>query len=135
MKFLFSFCLIFFLLSLKAESYVVLHQKAVKENLTNATLKEIYLGKKNFWQNGSRIYPSTSTTKNEEIQKFLEQVLDMSDDQYNNYWRRILFSGKGRPPRVFANDAEVIEFVESFENAIGIISQKPKSLPAGLILK
>ena len=38
------------------------------------------------------------------------------------YWKRMIFSGKGIPPKELADDAEVIEFVRSNPGAVGYVT-------------
>ncbi len=53
--------------------------------------------------------------------RFLQQVLQLDDEQYRAYWMVRRHVGKGIPPRDLANSADVIQFVQATPGAIGYI--------------
>jgi hypothetical protein len=52
---------------------------------------------------------------------FMPQVVGKTWDQFNNYWRRLLFSGKGSAPTTFRDPAELLAFVERTPGAVGYV--------------
>jgi hypothetical protein len=121
--------------SAKADnSYIVMSStdSIVQENVDIKDLKDIFLGHRVLWRNGDRIFPAHIRKTSSYMNKFLESVLSMSPRQYNKYWRRRLFSGKGHPPVEFNNDDKVLSYVQKTEGAIAIISKLPKKKYTGL---
>ncbi|OUR93584.1 hypothetical protein A9Q84_19135 [Halobacteriovorax marinus] len=128
---------LFILLSLGAQaqtSYLVMSstESSIDESIDLSDLRDIYLGNRIFWRNGDRIFPAHTTAKSNNITLFLKKVLYMSPRKYNKYWRRRLFSGKGHPPKELENDKNIIDYVKKTEGAIGLISQVPSTMDAGL---
>lgn len=52
---------------------------------------------------------------------FYDKVVEKSPSQLNAYWSRLIFTGKGSPPRQVGSDAEVAEAVLEDEEAIGYV--------------
>ena len=48
-------------------------------------------------------------------------MLNKSGSQLKSYWSKLVFTGKGTPPKVVANDAEVISLISANPNLIGYI--------------
>jgi TonB family protein len=58
---------------------------------------------------------------------FLKEVLHQSDDTLQNYYRTLVFTGKGQMPKAFGSDAEVLAYVARTRGAIGYISTTTES--------
>lgn len=84
-------------------------------------LARIYLGKKTLWSSGTRITPALADEGGPIGLQFLDDVIEKSLSQYRAYWKRLLFSGGGVPPRSFRSSAEVVEFVARQPGAIGVV--------------
>lgn len=84
-------------------------------------LARIYLGKKTLWDSGARITPALADEGGPIGLAFLDDVIEKSLSQYRAYWKRLLFSGGGVPPRSFRNSAEVVDFVARQPGAIGVV--------------
>jgi ABC-type phosphate transport system substrate-binding protein len=52
---------------------------------------------------------------------FLSTHLSRTPDQYTKYWKKLVFSGKGRTPKAFGTEAEVLEYIAQTQGAIGYI--------------
>ena len=95
--------------------------KSVSETaLTSSEIKDIFLGKKKKWSNNTRIYFVVSG--NDQLHEaFLQAYISKTPNQFNAYWKNMLFTGKGSPPKVRNTDKEVIEYVAEIPGAIGYI--------------
>lgn len=110
-----------------AETYVVMSgtKATVKEKIDLNDLREIYMGHRIFWTDGERIYPSHIDKESSSMNIFLNQVLSMNPRQFNKYWRRRLFSGKGHPPKEIENDRQALDYVRKTKGSIAIVSRLP----------
>ena len=52
---------------------------------------------------------------------FLSEVVKKSKSQYSAYWAKIMFTGKGVPPKVVTSDKDMIELVSKNPNIIGYV--------------
>ena len=90
-------------------------------SLSQAELARIYLGKKTFWDSGSRITPSLLNEKSPLTEAFLEESVKKTVRQYRAYWKRHLFSGKGTAPKTFTSSSQVANYVAENPGAIGVV--------------
>ena len=88
--------------------------------LSKKELKNIYLGKKTKWNNGNRIaffiYESSELHNS-----FLKLYIGKSASQFNNYWKKIVFTGKGKFPKKVKNETELLTIINETPNAIGYV--------------
>lgn len=91
------------------------------------------MGYRVLWRNGDRIFTSHIKMNSIHMKRFLKDVVSLSPRQFNKYWRRRLFSGKGHPPLEFKTDKKVLDYVHKTDGAIGIVSKIPKRNIAGLL--
>lgn len=115
-------------------SYLVLSSKesSVKERLSLPDIKNIFLGKKIFWNDGSRIYRVHIKQDSDQMKKFLESILKMTSREFNKYWRRKLFAGKGHPPTEFKTEEEALNYISKNAGSVGIVGSKPEKYNDGL---
>jgi ABC-type phosphate transport system substrate-binding protein len=52
---------------------------------------------------------------------FHDNVVKKSPSQMKAFWSKLVFTGKGTPPKEFASDEEVLAFVSSTPGAIGYV--------------
>lgn len=102
--------------------YVVIQKQNKEENINKKLIRNIFLGFKSRWDNsGARVRAATSSVSTPSIATFLEEVCSMKPQEFLSYWRRKLFSGNGHPPKQFSDAKEVIDYVKSTPNAVGIV--------------
>jgi ABC-type phosphate transport system substrate-binding protein len=116
------FCIVFALVTGAAHANVlIIANKNVKDAaITKADLKEIFLGKKVQWADNTKIRFVTLKESGPH-ETFLRTYINKSVQQYSNYWRQMVFTGKGRIPKSFSTSAEMIEYVSGTNGAIGYI--------------
>ncbi len=108
-----------------AEEIFVFTNKAVPDSsISQAELKNIFLGKKVRWADNQRIdcVAQKDTSCHE---SFLQQYIQKNPFQFNNYWKKQIFTGKGQPPRTFASEQELIDYVSRTSGAIGYSCSRP----------
>ena len=52
---------------------------------------------------------------------FDESVLGRSTSQVTSYWSKLVFTGKGTPPKEISSETDVIELVKNNQNIIAYI--------------
>jgi ABC-type phosphate transport system substrate-binding protein len=100
---------------------VIVHKSTKISRLDREEVARIFLGKKTLWESGTRVAPSMLDETLPAIEPFLETTIRKSVVQFHTYWKRLVFSGGGAPPRTFRSSAEVIEFVAREPGGIGVI--------------
>lgn len=84
-------------------------------------VKNVYLGKKSVWSDGSHItvFTQIGSTVNK---VFMKEMARKTPQQYSTYWKKSLFTGTGLPPKDFSSDDAVKAAVAAKPGAIGYIS-------------
>jgi ABC-type phosphate transport system substrate-binding protein len=107
---------------LMAGDIVIIGNKSVVESKINKQdLKNIFLGKKTTWSDNKKIVFVTQDNAGVSDQ-FLSEYVNKSVSQFSSYWKEKVFTGQGTPPKSFASDKELVQFVSQTEGAIGYVS-------------
>ena len=112
-------CLVVLSTSAFAELVVIVHPSNNSE-LNAKKVQRIFLGKEKKFSNGSPVMPFNQTT-NALRGAFDSDVLGRSSTQVSAYWSKLVFTGKGIPPKELADDAAVIAAVAANAGAIGYV--------------
>jgi ABC-type phosphate transport system substrate-binding protein len=100
---------------------IIANKSVPVSSITSATLKLIYLGKKNTWSDGSAIVP-VSLQSGGIHEAFLGQFIEKSSSQYSSFWKQAIFTGEGTPPRSFATSSELVSYVANTPGAVGYVA-------------
>jgi ABC-type phosphate transport system substrate-binding protein len=104
-----------------AGNIILIANKGVgASSLSKGDVQLIFLGKKTSWDDGKKITPVVLRSGRVHDQ-FLKANLDKSASQFDTFWKQMMFTGKGRPPKSVAGDADVVHFVSSTDGAVGYI--------------
>lgn len=86
-------------------------------------LQRIYMGKQTRWDNDVAIVP-VMLKSGAVHDSFVESYLGRSVHRFVTYWRQMVFTGKGMPPRSFASENELVEFVANTPGSLGYASAR-----------
>jgi ABC-type phosphate transport system substrate-binding protein len=103
-----------------AELVVIVHPSNAA-NIDNTQVQRIFLGKEKKFADGSEATPINSVASNASREQFDTKVLERSSSQVAAYWSKLVFTGKGIPPKELENDAAVIAAVAADASAIGYV--------------
>ncbi len=106
---------------LAGDAVVIANSEVKEQSINAATLKSIYLGKRKKWDDGSKVV-LTSLKDGDTADRFLKGALRKTVKQFLTYWKKMVFTGKGAMPRLFATEAELVDYVRSTPGAIGFVS-------------
>jgi ABC-type phosphate transport system substrate-binding protein len=119
--FIFFMVLLSPILSLAGEVVVIVNGNVPASNLSSDDVKQIFLGNKTTWSNGDKII-FVVQDRTDAGDAFLKTYVRKSASQYDNYWKKQVFTGKGMAPLSFSSDQELVEFVAKTPGAIGYVS-------------
>lgn len=117
----FLFALISLPFSAYSEVAVVVHISN-SSSFDNNTVSRIYLGKARTFENGTTAIPISQDDRSPITADFNKVVLKKSSSQLKAYWSKLVFTGKGTPPRSVENDQQVLELVSANPNIIGFVA-------------
>lgn len=104
-----------------AEISVIVSTNNPNESIDQATVSKIFLGKAKSFPDGSQAVPIDQDDGAAARVAFNSTVLGKSASQLKSYWSRLIFTGKGTPPKQSGNDAAVKELVANNPNIIGYV--------------
>jgi ABC-type phosphate transport system substrate-binding protein len=100
---------------------VVIANNTVPETPISTTdIQNIFLGKKTKVE-GTKV-TFVILQSGEVHEQFLKTFLSRTPDQYIKYWKKMVFTGKGKSPKAFETEEDMVAYVESTEGAIGYVS-------------
>lgn len=91
--------------------------------LSKNQVMDIFLGKTSRFPDGSQAVPVDQVEGAAARDAFYTRFAGKSPAQLKAHWSKIIFTGRGQPPREVANSGEVRKFIVDNPNAIGYIEQ------------
>lgn len=100
-----------------AEDIVLIGHNRIEGNFSQEDIQQIFLGKKTRWHDNTII---TFVIFNQEdvYKSFLKEYVRKTYSQYLNYWKKQVFTGKGRMPKAFNTPEELMTFLATTEGAV-----------------
>ena len=99
----------------------VIANGSVKEAISATEVKSIFLEESNSLRDGTHVEPVLERD-GPVHEAFLREYLGGTDDDLENYYRALVFSGRGSMPKQLGSDAEVVAYVARTKGAIGYVS-------------
>ncbi len=84
-------------------------------------IERIYLGKKTHWDDDTPIVP-VILKNGKTHEEFLDKYLHRTSHRFVSFWRQMVFTGKGVPPKSFADEAALSAFVAATPGAVGYVT-------------
>lgn len=84
-------------------------------------VQRIFLGKEKKFAGGAAVTPINQAASSAARSEFDTNIVGRSSTQVSAYWSKLVFTGKGVPPKEVANDAAVIAAVAADTSAIGYV--------------
>jgi ABC-type phosphate transport system substrate-binding protein len=117
--------------SVFADVAVIVHPDNTS-SLTDTEIERIFLGKSAQFPDGSEAIPINTT--GDIYDEFNERVLGRNSAQIKSYWAKLVFTGKGAPPKE-VDEASVIELIKNNKNAIAYIDSGKVTDDVKVVLK
>ena len=100
---------------------IVANKSVQAESIKKAELKDIFLGNTIKWGDKSKI--NIVVQKNSDAHdEFVKEVTRKSASQFRNYWKKMVFTGKGSSPKSFDKSDELLAYIAATDGAIGYIA-------------
>lgn len=105
----------------QAEVAVIVSASNGNSSMSDKDIAKLFLGKSKKFPDGSQAIPVDQNAGSAARNSFRDTVLGKSASQLKSYWSRLIFTGKGTPPKESGDDAAVKKLVASNPNTIGYI--------------
>ncbi|MEP7069664.1 MAG: phosphate ABC transporter substrate-binding protein [Usitatibacter sp.] len=101
----------------------VVSAKSPITSLNTNQVADIFLGKTSRFPDGSLAVPIDQLEESPAREKFYAQFTGKSPAQLKAHWSKIIFTGRGQPPRQVASNAEARKTIADNPYAIGYLDQ------------
>ncbi|MBV1907201.1 MAG: hypothetical protein KUG75_14085 [Pseudomonadales bacterium] len=107
-----------------AETVLVVHpDNAGVSGVDIDAIRKIFLGKSSKLPNGKSVVPVNQKPGSGPRAEFESKVLNKSASQLKAYWAKLVFTGKGKPPKVVDGDAAVMALISTDPAVIAYIDR------------
>lgn len=106
---------------LAAEDIAIVNTTSGVASLTSDQVKDLFLGKKTSWDDGSKVV--VIIVKGGSESESLFKFLGKSEQQFQTTWKKIIFTGKGSMPDMVDSNDAVVEKVAKTPGAIGFVDK------------
>jgi ABC-type phosphate transport system substrate-binding protein len=106
-----------------ADVVVVVSAKNPVTALSRNQVVDIFLGKTSQFPDGRQAVPVDQVEDSTAHNAFYATFAGKSPAQLKAHWSKIIFTGRGQPPKEVASSAEVKKLIVDNPNAIGYIEQ------------
>jgi TonB family protein len=91
------------------------------ESISAAEVRSVFLEERNSLRDGTHVEPVLATGGPAHAE-FLKEYLGQSDNSLQDYYRTLVFTGKGLMPKVLRTDEDIVAYVARTRGAIGYVS-------------
>lgn len=105
----------------KAEIAIVVHKDNPMSQVSEDEVTRIFLGKQKAFSSGEKAIPLDLEKGLPPRDEFYEKVVQKTESQLKAYWSRLIFTGKGQPPKAVLDSWEAVSLVSSNPNMIAYV--------------
>jgi ABC-type phosphate transport system substrate-binding protein len=102
----------------------VVSAKSTVLSLNSAQVADIFLGKTTRFPDGSAAVPIDQVEDSPARDRFYAEYTGKSPAQVKAHWSKLIFTGRGQPPRQVANSAEAKRVIAEDPHAIAYIDNR-----------
>jgi ABC-type phosphate transport system substrate-binding protein len=107
-----------------ADVVAIVSAKNTTTALTAAQLLDIFLGRVSHFPNGTRVVAIDQPEDSAVRDQFYLKLADKSAAQMKAYWAKIIFTGRGQPPKEGAGGVEMRRRIAADPEAISYIDER-----------
>ena len=109
--------------AVSADVVAAVSSKSPITTLSKNQVMDIFLGKTTRFPDGSSAVPIDQSEGSAARDEFYSRFADMSPAQVKAFWAKIIFTGRGQPPKTVATSLEAKMALVANPNAISYIDQ------------
>ena len=113
----------FFVASARSDIVVVVSADSPISSLSKNQVAKIFLGKSRRFSDGSKAVPLNQSEGNLERDAFYQLVSGKSPAQVKAHWSKLIFTGRGQPPKEAINNDAVKQLLTNNGVNIGYIDR------------
>jgi ABC-type phosphate transport system substrate-binding protein len=117
-----------------ADAVAVVSARSPVTAMSRNQVVDIFLGKSSRFPDGSQAVPIDQAEGSPTREQFYLTFAGKSPAQLDAHWSKIIFTGRGQPPKEVANGAAVKKRVADNPNAIGYIDHSQVDATVRVVL-
>ncbi len=106
-----------------ADVVAVVSSTSTITSLSHAQVTDIFLGKVSRFPNGTLAVPIDQVEGSPARDEFYATFANKSPAQVKSLWAKVIFTGRGQPPKAVANSIEVRKLLAANPQAIGYVER------------
>ncbi len=106
----------------KVDVVVIAHKDAKDGTLKKDDIENIFLGKKTKWSDNEGII-FVILDSGDVHEAFLKDYVGKTKSQFDSYWKKQVFTGKGKMPDSYKKEKDLLDYVAKTKGAIGYVSK------------
>jgi ABC-type phosphate transport system substrate-binding protein len=110
--------------SAQAQVVAVVSAQSSVRTLSRSELADIFLGRASRFPNGAPAVPIDQAEGTAARDEFYATFAGKSPAQIKAFWSKIIFTGRGQPPKEVANGVEMKKLLAANPDAIGYIDEQ-----------
>ena len=118
-----------------AEVVIVVNNSVAVSSITVDVAANIFLGKVDELPGGIRMVPIDQEDGQKARTEFYSKVVKKDAAQLSAYWSRLIFTGKGEPPKKVADNTDVLALVAANPNIIGYVDASAVNSTVKVLLR
>lgn len=108
----------------RADVVAVVSANSAISLMSDAQIADVFLGRVTRLPGGALAVPLDQPEGSPVRDEFYQRVAGKSPAQLKAFWSKLIFTGRGRPPRALADSTEVLKAVRSNPAAIGYVDRR-----------
>jgi ABC-type phosphate transport system substrate-binding protein len=121
--------------AVQAEVAIVVNNSVAVSSISSDVAANIFLGKVDELPGGTRMVPIDQEDGQKVRAEFYAKVVKKDAAQLNAYWSRLIFTGKGEPPKKVADNTDVLALVAANPNIIGYVDASAVNSSVKVLLR
>jgi ABC-type phosphate transport system substrate-binding protein len=109
--------------TVRADVVAVVSSKNPVTSLSKSQVADIFLGKTARFPDGTLAVPIDQEESSPARDEFYATFTGKSPAQIKSHWTKIIFTGRGQPPKAVSNSTEVSRLIAANPQAIGYIER------------
>ena len=105
-----------------ADMAVIVNNNNPVKQMTQQQVSDLYLGRSRIFPNGEYALVFDLPRDAHLRGRFFAKIANMSQQQLNSYWSRLMFTGQVLPPQAIPDEHTVLELVRRNPGAMGYVS-------------